>query len=158
MRRIFIIMAACLIWMAISAQRVISSDKNVVKTKTLKTTDLGNQRLEAVISNDTSYVITLATGQGTRVVVALGVADSALHLLQFLADYEPSKGDIIDFENETGNVARWQGASGYLVYSEGRQFTGHLRKQNIKGFIRTIREFSGKESKEADTKETDNND
>ena len=87
----------------------------------------------------------LATGHKVRVVVSLGNTDKALHLLQFLYDYEPKKGDIIDFENETHNMARWQGASGYLVYSEGKQFTGHLRKPNIKGFIASIKEFAGKE-------------
>ena len=126
----------------ISAQKVISP--TVTSTKTLKTTDLGNQKLEvAITNNDTVYCIVLKTGHRVNVVVSLGGTDKALQLLQFLYDYEPKKGDLIDFENDTHNVAKWQGASGYLVYSDGKQFTGHLRKPNIKGFISSIKEFAG---------------
>ena len=127
----------------VTAQRVVTP--TVTSTKTLKTTDLGNQRLEVAITNsDTVYCVTLSTGHSIRVVVGLGGTDKALGLLQFLYDYEPNKGDIIDFENETHNMAKWQGVSGYLVYSEGKQFTGHLRKPNIKGFIKSIKEFAGR--------------
>lgn len=126
----------------ISAQKVISP--TVTSTKTLKTTDLGNQKLEvAITNNDTVYCIVLKTGHRVNVVVSLGGTDKALQLLQFLYDYEPKKGDLIDFENDTHNVAKWQGVSGYLVYSDGKQFTGHLRKPNIKGFISSIKEFAG---------------
>lgn len=146
MKKAFLIMTVFLIAMSAHAQRVVSSGPTVTHTKTLKVTDLGNQKLEVVVSGaDTTYVATLSTGRSVRVVVALGNTDAALKLLQFLADYEPKKGDIIDFENETHNVAKWQGVSGYLVYSEGRHFTGHLRKQNIKGFISSIKEYAGRE-------------
>lgn len=141
-RKLFIILGVAMLTTGIHAQRVITP--TVTSTKTLKTTDLGNQKLEVAITNgDTLYCVTLATGYKVRVVVDLGGTDRALGLLQFLYDYEPKKGDIIDFENETHNTARWQGVSGYLVYSEGQQFTGHLRKPNIKGFIRSIKEFAG---------------
>lgn len=127
----------------ISAQKVISP--TVTSTKTLKTTDLGNQKLEvAITNNDTVYCVVLKTGHKVNVVVSLGGTDKALQLLQFLYDYEPKKGDFIDFENDTHNVAKWQGASGYLVYSDGKHFTGHLRKPNIKGFISSIKEFADK--------------
>ena len=144
MKRTIIMMLAALCCMVVNAQRVLTP--TVTSTKTLKTTDLGNQKLEVAITDgDTLYVVTLATGRGMRVVVELGRTDKALGLLQFLYDYDAKKGDIIDFENETHNMAKWQGASGYLVYSEGKQFTGHLRKPNIKGFIASIKEFAGKE-------------
>lgn len=144
MKRIIIMMLASLCCMVASAQRVLTP--TVTSTRTLKTTDLGNQKLEVAITDgDTVYCVTLATGYKVRVVVSLGRADKALQLLQFLYDYEPKKGDIIDFENETHNTARWQGINGYLVYSEGKQFSGHLRKPNIKGFIASIKEFAGKE-------------
>ena len=142
-RKLFIIIGVAMLATSISAQRVISP--TITSTKTLKTTDLGNQKLEvAITNNDTVYCVVLKTGHRVNVVVSLGGTDKALQLLQFLYDYEPKKGDIIDFENETHNMAKWQGASGYLVYSEGKQFTGHLRKPNIKGFISSIKEFVGR--------------
>lgn len=146
MKQAIIIMAACMLAVAARAQRVVTNSPSVTSTRTLKTTDLGNQRLEVLENGtDTSYVISLATGKSVRVVVALGNTDEALKLLQWLADYEPKRGDIIDFENETENVAKWQGASGYLVYSQGKMFTGHLRKPNINGFIKTIKEYAHRE-------------
>lgn len=144
MKRIIIMMLAALCCMVASAQRIVTP--TVTHTKTLKTTDLGNQKLEVAITDgDTIYCVTLATGRDVRVVVELGNTDKALGLLQFLYDYEPKKGDIIDLENATHNMARWQGINGYLIYSEGKQFSGHLRKQNIKGFIRTIKQYAGRE-------------
>lgn len=141
-KRLFIMIGLSILATTISAQKVISP--TVTSTKTLKTTDLGNQKLEvAITNNDTVYCIVLKTGHRVNVVVSLGGTDKALQLLQFLYDYEPKKGDLIDFENDTHNVAKWQGASGYLVYSDGKQFTGHLRKPNIKGFISSIKEFAG---------------
>ena len=141
-KKLLIMIGLSILATTISAQKVISP--TVTSTKTLKTTDLGNQKLEvAITNNDTVYCVFLKTGHRVNVVVSLGGTDKALQLLQFLFDYEPKKGDIIDFENETHNVAKWQGASGYLVYSEGKQFTGHLRKPNIKGFISSIKEFAG---------------
>ena len=146
MKQAIIIITACMLAMSARAQRVVTNSPSVTSTKTLKTTDLGNQRLEVLENGtDTSYVISLATGKSVRVVVALGGTDEALKLLQWLADYEPKRGDIIDLENETENVAKWQGASGYLVYSQGKMFTGHLRKPNIKGFIKTIKEYAHRE-------------
>ena len=118
-RKLFIIIGVAMLATSISAQRVISP--TITSTKTLKTTDLGNQKLEvAITNNDTVYCVVLKTGHRVNVVVSLGGTDKALQLLQFLYDYEPKKGDIIDFENETHNMAKWQGASGYLVYSEGK--------------------------------------
>lgn len=127
------------------SQRVISSP-SVTRTEVLKTTDLGNQKLQAAINDgDTIYALSLATGHSVRVMVGLGNTDAALKLLQWLYDYEPKKGDIIDLENDTYNVAKWQGASGYLIYSEGKMFKGHLRKPNIKGFIQAIKEYAHRE-------------
>lgn len=144
MKKLLIIIASILMTYSVDAQKVVTP--TVTSTKTLKTTDLGNQKLEVAITDgDTIYCVTLATGYSRRVVIELGNTDKALSLLQFLYDYKPKKGDIIDFENETHNTARWQGINGYLVYSEGKQFSGHLRKPNIKGFIASIKEFAGKE-------------
>lgn len=120
--------------------------QRVMNVQHLKTTDLGNQRLEAAIDNgDTTYVITLATGNRfqKRISFVLGDKERALKLLQWMYDYEPRGGDIIDLENPSDNAATYSGINGYTIYSEGRQLKGHLRKQNIRGFIKTIKEYAG---------------
>ena len=144
MRKLLFIIVAVLASVTCSAQKVIS-EENVMHTQTLKTTDLGNQKLVVGINaGDTAFALSLATGHKYRVQVTLGGTDDALRMLQFLLDYDAKSGDIIDLENASGNVAKWSGASGYTVYSEGKQFSGHLRKPNIKGFIKAIMEFSGR--------------
>lgn len=77
MKRIIIMMLAALCCMVASAQRVLTP--TVTSTKTLKTTDLGNQKLEVVITDgDTVYCAILKTGHKYNVVVSLGRADKAL--------------------------------------------------------------------------------
>lgn len=136
--RKFLIALCMMICVAASAQSVMS-------TETLKTTDLGNQKLMVAVSGeDTLYSVALKTGNSFQkyIMVALGDRERALKLLQFLYDYKAKKGDIIDLENATHNTATYQGASGYRVVSEGGQLSGHLRKPNIKGFIKVIKEYT----------------
>ena len=139
MKRLAIIVLALVVATGLSAQ-------TITRTKDLKTTDLGNQVLR-VVENDSTFALGLKTGKSVHpyVVVALGKKEQALKLLNFLLTAELGKGDIINFENETNNCAKYSGASGYTVYSEGRAFSGHLRKPNIKGFIKAIHEYWGDE-------------
>lgn len=114
--------------------------QKMTTTQTLKTTDLGNQKLEmAVTDNDTVFALTLATGyHGKRVVVGLGNKADAIRLLKYLAEAKVKVGDIVDMENATHNVAVWRKINGYEVFSEGRAFSGHLQKRHCKIFIETI--------------------
>ena len=118
--------------------------QTVIRTVTLKSTDLGNQKLEAVMGNDTTYVLLIKTGARIKpqLTCALGNKERAIHLLTFLYDLDIKKGDIVDLENETHNLVTKNSLGGLLVYSEGRQFSGQLRKPNIQGFIETIKEFT----------------
>lgn len=139
MKKLFITIAAVLLTATCSAQHIVS-------TKTLKTTDLGNQKLEVAIADgDTAYCITLATGNRfqSRITFGLGDAKESLRLLQWLYDLDAKSGDIIDLENATHNTAKWSGASGYTIYSEGGQLSGHLRKPNIRGFMSAIKKHAG---------------
>lgn len=123
---------------------MVGIGQTVTKTKTLKVTDLGNQRLEAFISRDTTYVLYVKTGQRVYPYVTcdLGRKERAIELLTFLYDLDVEKGDIIDLENDTHNLVTKNKLGGLRVYSEGKQFSGQLRKPNISGFIEAIREFA----------------
>ena len=118
--------------------------QTVIKTRTLKSTDLGNQKLEAVIGNDTTYVLYIKTGARAYPALScvLGTKERAIKLLMFLYELDIKKGDIVDLENESHNLVTKNSLGGLLVYSQGRQFSGQLRKPNIKGFIEAIYEFS----------------
>lgn len=123
---------------------MVSQGQTITRKVTLKSTDLGNQKLEAVVGKDTVYVMLIATGSRVmkHVTVELGDKENALRILLFLLDANIKKGDFINLENPTDNIVTKNSLGGYLVYSQGRQFSGQLRKPNIKGFIEAIREFS----------------
>lgn len=128
------------------AMAVAVCGQSVSKHKKLKSTDFGNQRLEAIISgSDTTYVMFIATGNRFQkyFTCALGNRDKALHLLTFLYELEVDGEDIIDLENDTHNMVTKNSLGGLRVYSEGKALSGQLRKPNIRGFIRAIREFNG---------------
>lgn len=118
--------------------------QTVTRSVTLKSTDLGNQKLVAVVGSDTTYVMLIATGSRAmkHVTCALGDKSEAIRLLTFLYELDIKKGDVVDLENQTHNLVTKNTLGGLLVHSEGRQFSGQLRKPNIKGFIEAIREFS----------------
>lgn len=121
-----------------------ATGQTITRTTTLKSTDLGNQKLEAVMGNDTTYVLLIKTGARVMpyLTCALGNKERAIHLLTFLYDLDIKKGDIVDLENETHNFVAKNSLGGLRVYSEGKQFSGQLRKPNIKGFIEAIKEFT----------------
>ena len=123
---------------------LMATAQTITKTKTLKSTDLGNQKLEAVVGRDTVYVMLITTGSRAMkyLTVELGNKENALRILSYLLDADIKKGDFINLENPTDNIVTKNALGGYLVYSQGRQFSGQLRKPNIKGFIEAIQEFS----------------
>lgn len=120
--------------------------QSIVRAKMLKSTDLGNQKLEVMVDgNDTTFAIIIHNGAATRhpFPVALGNKENALRILNFLLDAELENDDMIRLENPTDNCVKKNGFGGYLVLSEGRAFSGHLRKPNIRGFIKAIQEYCG---------------
>ena len=127
------------------------SGQILTKSKVLKSTDLGNQKLQmAIQKNDTVYAIVLKSSGGGRIddviVVALGNRENALRLLNVMLDVELEKDDVLELENETKNVVKkWPlPGGGFAVFHELGVRYGQLRKPNIKGFIKAIEKY-GKE-------------
>lgn len=115
----------------------------LTSVKTLKTTDLGNQKLQVSCDGKNEYYcILLKTGNAfdKYIEVGLGTKEEAVKLLDFLLNVEVRRGDVIRLENPTGNTAKYSVASGYTVYSLGGYLKGHLRKPNIKSFLKEIKE------------------
>ena len=122
--------------------------QSMTRVVELKKTDLGNQRLEAMvfkndIKNDTIYRMVFTSSEVTSMtfVAVLGDRRQAEHILTFLLDAKPRGNDIIDLENPTHNYVTKNSLGGFRVYSEGRAFSQQLRKPNIRGFIKSIQEF-----------------
>lgn len=139
MRKAIMVIMMTMVCAAVQAQTIIRTD-------VLKKKDLGNQRLEATREgNDTTYVMLIATGNNFKpyVDVVLGGKADALRLLQFLLDAEISGDDVITLDNPTNNLVKRNTLGGYRVFSEGRQLSGHLRKPNIKAFIKEIHKYCG---------------
>lgn len=126
------------------AVAMVLHGQTITKQVTLKSTDLGNQKLVAILGNDTAYAMQIKTGNRFQKYLTVGLGDKkdAVRLLTFLYDVELSKGDVIDLENPTHNLISKNQLGGLLVISEGRQLSGQLRKPNIKGFIEAIQEFA----------------
>ena len=120
------------------------SGQTLTKSKVLKSTDLGNQKLQmAIQNNDTVYAIVLKSSGGGRddvIVVALGNRENALRLLNVMLDVELEKDDVLALENETKNVVKkWPlPGGGFAVFHELGVRYGQLRKPNIKGFIKVL--------------------
>ena len=123
--------------------------QSMTRVVELKKTDLGNQRLEAMvfkndIKNDTIYRMVFTSSEVTSMtfVAVLGDRRQAEHILTFLLGAKPRGNDIIDLENPTHNYVKKNSLGGFRVYSEGGAFSQQLRKPNIRGFIKAIQEFN----------------
>lgn len=128
---------------------ISASGQTITKRKKLKTTDLGNQRLEVAINdNDTVYSIIIHNGSASKnpFPVILGDKNESLRLLHFLLDTELEKDDYVNLENPTHNFVKKGASKDWLiVFSEGKAFDGYVRKGNIKVFIKAIHQFCGDE-------------
>lgn len=132
-------MKKIILFLVISVMCVSVYAQTVVEVETLKVTDLGNQKLCAAKVNGCIdyYYIMLKTSNIYQkyITVYLGDKEEAIRLLRFLYDLNPNGGTYIHLENRTNNVVSWNRLGYYTVFSEGRVLKGHIRKQNIKGFI-----------------------
>ena len=150
MRKLFFILLALL---SISAQA-----QTITKSKILKTTDLGNQKLAVIVQKqDTTFAILFKTANRfqKQFECVLGDRDNALRLLQFLQDLELEKGDIVDLENPSENYVKKNALGGLLVYSEGGVFSQQLRKPHCKAFIEAIKRYCGLIQPDEDGEEED---
>lgn len=132
-------MKKIILFLVISVMCVSVYAQTVVEVETLKVTDLGNQKLCAAKVNGCIdyYYIMLKTSNIYQkyITVYLGDKEEAIRLLRFLYDLNSKSGTYIHLENRTNNVVSWNRLGYYTVFSEGRVLKGHIRKQNIKGFI-----------------------
>lgn len=132
-------MKKIILFLVISVMCVSVYAQTVVEVETLKVTDLGNQKLCAAKVNECIdyYYIMLKTSNIYQkyITVYLGDKEEAIRLLRFLYDLNSKSGTYIHLKNRTNNVVSWNRLGYYTVFSEGRVLKGHIRKQNIKGFI-----------------------
>lgn len=132
-------MKKIILFLVISVMCVSVYAQTVVEVETLKVTDLGNQKLCAAKVNgciDYYYIMLKTSNMYQKyITVYLGDKEEAIRLLRFLYDLNSKSGTYIHLENRTNNVVSWNRLGYYTVFSEGRVLKGHIRKQNIKGFI-----------------------
>lgn len=122
--------------------------QSIARTETLKTTDLGNQKLMATVeNNDTTYVIYIKTGSRVQKYfpVVLGGYEQAMHFLGVLQDVELKGDDVLRLENPSNNYVTKNTLGGLRVFDELKVWSGQLRKPNIKGFIKAIEEYRNKQ-------------
>lgn len=115
--------------------------------KTLKTTDLGNQKLVVKdYAGEHHYFIRLKPLRDPNrsiIVVELGETEQALHILQFLDDLKIKGDNMIDLENPSCNTARWSGGINkcFFIYEDGTGRYGHVRKPHLKKYIEAIKDY-----------------
>ena len=134
------------LFLLMMAVTVSAQAQRMVKTQVLKSTDLGNQKLEVAIEkSDTTFVLILKTGNRVvpRVNVVLGGREDAVRLLNYLNEAQPKGDDVIDLENPSHNLVKKNSLGGLLVFDELQVTSGTLRKQNIKAFLKAIDEYYG---------------
>ena len=117
--------------------------QQVVKTNSIKHRG-GAQRISSIVINgDTIYSLSLKSNNDFwgDVAVELGDRNTAIQILQFLAKYEPEKGDLIVLENSTKNIAKPTkvlGVKMYRIYEPGGTISGLIAKKQIKDFIKML--------------------
>ena len=129
MRKLLLIILACT---ALSVQA-----QKINRAETLRTTELGNQKLQ--VSNGVFFLVVKSSVQ--NITVVLGDKEKALKILRFLYEADVKKGDIVELENENGDIARFNGLKQYEFFSEGRQYTGQMAKRYLKGYIEAIETY-----------------
>lgn len=111
--------------------------QKVSRAVTVRTTELGNQRMEYL---DGEFILVIKSSY-KPIIVPLGNKENALRLLAFLRDTKFRSGDIVELENEAGSVAKFNGLKQFQFYSEGRQFTGQIGQRYMKGYYEAVEKF-----------------
>lgn len=131
MRKLLFILFACLPMM-MQAQKLN-------RAETIRTTELGNQKMVVM---DSTFVLILRATPPIRIV--LGTREKALQILRFLYTTETKRGDIIELENEAGDIARYNSLKQYEFATPGRDFEGQIAKRYLKGYIEVIENYGSK--------------
>lgn len=125
---LFIVMVLCS--MMVQAQKISRPEK-------IRTTELGNQKMMVV---DSVFVLVLKSSV-KDISIVLGKKEQALKTLRFLYEADVRKGDIVELENEAGDVAKFNGLKQYEFFSPGRQYTGQMAKRYLKGYIEAVEKY-----------------
>ena len=110
---------------------------------TLRSTELGNQKLMVM---DSTFVLVLKTSYNP-ISVVLGDKEKALKILRFLYTADVRSGDIIEIENEAGDICKYNGLKQYVFFSAGKQFWGQIAKRYLKGYIEVIEKYGTENEK-----------
>ena len=111
--------------------------QKVNRPVTLRSTELGNQKLMVM---DSTFVLVLKTTYNP-ISVVLGDKEKALKILRFLYTADVRSGDIIEIENEAGDICKYNGLKQYVFFSAGKQFWGQIAKRYLKGYIEVIEKY-----------------
>lgn len=125
------------------AMPFVLSAQQVVKTNSIKHFGGAQRIASTVIDGDTIYSLSLRSNNEFwgDVSVELGNKDSAIRLLEFLAEYKPDKGDFIVLDNQKQNVVKptkIMGVKMYAIYEPGGRIRGLIAKKQIKDFIEML--------------------
>lgn len=115
----------------------VMQGQTVHKVRNLKTIGFGNVRLQEV---DSVYILVMRTKNSFQPTfpVVLGKRYEAIRLLKFISELKIGSRDIVDLENESHNVIKKGPVGGFMVYSEGLQFSQGLTKKQAIGFMEAI--------------------
>ena len=111
--------------------------QKISRPETIRSTEFGTQKMMVV---DSTFVLVIKTGY-KPITVELGTKDKALKILRFLYTADVRSGDIIEIENEAGDVCKYNGLKQYEFFSAGRQFTGQIAKRYLKGYIEAVEKY-----------------
>lgn len=116
---------------------VMMQAQKINRPVTLQSTELGNQKLMVL---DNTFVLVLKTTYNP-IYVVLGDKEKALKILRFLYTADVRSGDIIEIENEAGDICKYNGLKQYVFFSVGKQFWGQISKRYLKGYIEVIEKY-----------------
>ena len=111
--------------------------QKINRAQTLRTTELGNQKLQVV---DSTFVL-IVKSTVKPITIVLGGKEKALQILRFLYTADVKKGDVVELGNEAGNIAKYNSLKQYLFFSEGGQYSGQMAKRYLKGYIEAIEKY-----------------
>jgi hypothetical protein len=95
---------------------------------------------------DSTFVLVLKTSYNP-ISVVLGDKEKALKILRFLYTADVRSGDIIEIENEAGDICKYNGLKQYVFFSVGKQFWGQIAKRYLKGYIEVIEKYGTENEK-----------
>ena len=130
MKKLIFILMLCLA-MPAAAQKVYKSEE-------LKSFRMGGIKL--YMTDSLSYAINFRTNnryQPTFVCI-LGDREQAVKLLKFLIGSKPKNDEVIDLENESGNLVTRGMLGSYRFFSEGKQFYYDVEPKEIRKMLEAI--------------------